>query len=272
MAESMLLTCYQELSEVVSMHPESLAAAQCVEQHRFDWRPEAVHTLLLAESHLLTPDCELKAMRGNPPVTGRSLNSTFARFVYCLGYGEGEFAGPLLPSTAGTPQFWKLFASCVGSPAASTFAPLLKSRNPSFASRLRVKVSVLEQMLMLGVWLVDASPIALCSPGGSRLHQSDYRRVLMCSWRNYVATLIRDAKPHSIVVIGKGVAQALHDELSSLANVEVHVVHQPQGCRTPEALHEVHATLHRVCQAASRARGATAYRRLRLSPDEGALA
>jgi len=273
MAEAMLSTCYQELSGIVSVHMESLAAAQCVEQHRFDWRPEAVHTLLLAESHLLTPDLELQAMRGNPQaVTGRPLNPTFARFVYCLGYGESEFAGPALPSTAGTPQFWKLFASCVRSPDTSTFAPLLKCGNPSYAARIRAKISVLEKMLELGVWLVDASPIALSSPGGTRIYQSDYRRILMCSWRNYVATLVRDAKPHSIVVIGKGVAQALHAELSSLPNVEVHVVHQPQGCRTPGALDEVQATLHRVCQAAAQARGATAYGRQRPYPDEGALA
>lgn len=57
------------------------------------------------------------------------------------------------------------------------------------------------------------------------------------SWRNYVANLVRDADPHAIVVIGKGVAQALHGELSSLANVEIRVVPQPQGCRTPGALH-----------------------------------
>ena len=97
----MLSACYQELSNVLSVHMESLAAAQCVEQHRFDWRPEAVHTLLLAESHLLTPDSELQTMRGSPhAVTERPLNQTFARFVYCLGYGEHEFAGPALPPTA----------------------------------------------------------------------------------------------------------------------------------------------------------------------------
>jgi hypothetical protein len=254
----MLSTCYQELSKVVSVHKESLAAAQCVEQHRFDWRPEVVHTLLLAESHVLTPDCELRTMRGSSyAVTRRPLNQTFARFVYCLGYGESDFAGPALPSTGGTWQFWQLFASCVRSPGPGTFAPLQKGSNPSFASRIRAKLSVLEEMLALGVWLVDASPVALYSPGGARLHQPDYPQILKCSWHNYVGELVRDAKPHSIIVIGKGVAQVLHGELSRLQNVEVHTVRQPQGCREPGAIDDVHATLHRVCYAAAQPRRAT---------------
>jgi hypothetical protein len=257
MGKTMLSACYQELSKVLSVHLESLAAAQCVEQHRFDWRPEAVHTLLLAESHLLTPDSELQTMRGSPhAVTERPLNQTFARFVYCLGYGEHEFAGPALPPTAGTWQFWQLFASCVRTPGPRTFAPLQKGSNPSFATRIGAKLSVLEEMLALGIWLVDASPVALCSPGGARLHQSEYGQILRCSWHNYVEKLVRDAKPHSIVVIGKDVAQALHGQLSRLHNVEIHNVRQPQGCRQPGALDEVHATLNRACHAAARARGA----------------
>lgn len=86
---------------------ESLKAAQCVESHRMDWHPEAVHTVLLAESHVYTADRELQPMLGPHDLTARRLNQTFARFVYCLGYGESEFAGPRSPQTPGTPQYWK---------------------------------------------------------------------------------------------------------------------------------------------------------------------
>ena len=252
----MLSECYDELSKIVPAHLESLAAARCVEQHRFDWRPTAVHTLLLAESHVLTADCELQAMRGSPHATPeRSLNKTFARFVYCLGYGEPEFAGPALPQTRGTWQFWQLFASCVRHPGPETFAPLQKGTNPSFASRIRAKLSVLEEMRALGVWLVDASPVAL-STGSERVHQAQYPEILKRSWRTYAEHLVSDAKPHSIVVIGKDVARVLEGELSKLHSVEVHSVRQPQGCRTQGALDEVQATLHRICHAAARVRGA----------------
>jgi hypothetical protein len=234
---------------------ESLQAAECVDRHRMDWRPPTVHTVLLAESHVFTADAELQPMLGPHDLAGRQLNRTFARFVYCLGYGEPDFAGPQSPQTSGTPQFWKLFASCVHAPTAQAFAPLLKGTNPSFLGRLRAKLSLLERLRALGVWLVDASAIALYSPGGSRLHQSDYERVLKCSWSTHTGLLVRDANPHSIVVIGKGVARALHRELSGLSNVHVHSVAQPQGCRTVQAMGEVYATLHRVCQHAAHERG-----------------
>jgi hypothetical protein len=252
----MLSTCHRELSAMLHVPLESLAAAECVERHRFDWRPVTVHTLLLAESHVFTSDGELRPMLGPHTLAARQLNQTFARFVYCLGYGENEFAGPTLPQTTGTPQFWKLFASCVRPPTNAAFAPLLKGGNPPFLGRIRAKLSLLEELRALGVWLVDASAIALYSPGGSRLHQSDYERVLRCSWDTHTGGLVTDAEPHSIVVIGKGVARALQARLSRLPNVQVHCVSQPQGCRTLGAIDEVYATLHRVCQNAAQARGA----------------
>ena len=194
---------------MLSVPLESLAAAQCVERHRFDWRPEVVHTLLLAESHVFTSDHELQLMRGPHNLAAQQLNQIFARFVYCLGYGEIEFAGPTLPQTKGTPQYWKLFASCVRPPSNEAFAPILKGGNPSFLGRIRAKLSLLDQLRALGVWLVDASAIGLYSPGGSRPHDADYERVLKCSWDTYTGRLVVDAKPHSVVVIGKGVASAL---------------------------------------------------------------
>ena len=251
----MLSTCHCELASMLPAPLESLKAAQCVESHRMDWRPEAVHTVLLAESHVYTADRELQPMLGAHDLTARRLNQTFARFVYCLGYGESEFAGPRSPQTPGTPQYWKLFASCVYPPSAEAFAALLKGSNPSLLPRLRAKVSLFERLRAFGVWLVDASAIALYSPGGSRLHQTAYERVLRCSWNTYTGHLVRQANPHSIVVIGKGVARALHRELSGLSDVEVHCVSQPQGCRTVGAISEVYASLHRVCQHAAHARG-----------------
>ena len=191
----------------------------------------------------------------NSGLTKRQLNPTFARFVYCLGYGEHEFAGPSLPRTTGTPQFWKLFASCVHPPSKDAFAPLLKCGNPSFLSRLRAELALLEELRALGVWLVDASAVALYRPGGARPAHPVCQTVLKRSWHAYTGALVREAKPHSIVVIGKGVARALDKELSAVHNVEVHCVSQPQGCRRAGDLEEVFATLHQVCQHAARARG-----------------
>ena len=251
----MLTHCHQELSVFLPGPLESLQAARCVERHRLDWRPEAVHTILLAESHVFTSDSELLPMRGPFQSVGRALNRTFARFVYCLGYGESDFAGPSLPALPGTPQYWKLFASCVQPASAEAFDPLLKCSNRSFTDRLRAKVSLLERLRTLGVWLVDASAVALYAPGGSRLHQSAYERVLKCCWRAYTGHLVRAATPHSLIVVGKGVARALESELAVLTGVQVHCVSQPQGCRKPGTIDDVHATLYRVCQHAAYSRG-----------------
>ena len=254
----MLPACHEQLSMLLpdpSNSLESLRAAECVERHRMDWRPEVVHTVLLAESHVYTPEHELQIMRGPHHLFPRSLNQTFARFVYCLGYGESEFAGQSLPATVGTPQFWKLFASCAHTPSPLAFAPFLKGTNPSFFKRIDAKLMLLERLRSLGVWLVDASAIALYSTGGARLYQQDYESVLKCCWNNYTGHLVRQAAPHSIVVIGRGVARTLERELSNLAGIKMHCVHQPQGCRKKGMIEDVYATLQQVCQNAAQARG-----------------
>lgn len=222
-----------------------------------DWRPEVVNTVLLAESHVYTADSELQPMLGPHNLSARALNPTFARFVYCLGYGESQFVGSSGPITAGTPQFWKLFASCAHAPSAAAFAPYLKGSNPQFETRLRAKLALLERLRGLGVWLVDASAIALYSPGGSRLHHQAYESLLKCCWNNYTGHLVRKAKPHAIVVVGKGVAKALENELRGLSNSEIHCVNQPQGCRAKGQIEAVYETLHNVCQQAFIARAAS---------------
>jgi hypothetical protein len=184
------------------------------------------------------------------------LHPTYARFVYCLGYGEPTFAGPWSPARAGTPQYWKLLASCVQSASPDAFGPVLKTVNRSFDDRLRAKVALLERLRALGVWLVDASAIALCAPGGTRLHGPAYGQVLQCCWRTYTGELIRLAAPRAVVVIGRGVHAALHAELAALRGVDVSCVPQPQACRARGTIDPVYAALNRVCREAASARGA----------------
>jgi hypothetical protein len=37
----------------------------------------------------------------------------YVRFVYCLGYGENDLLDIDLENNTGTPQYWKIFSSCV---------------------------------------------------------------------------------------------------------------------------------------------------------------
>lgn len=87
----------------------------CAEEHRAYWRPERVRVVLLAVSHAYTsvPELERRIILAGMP--GNDLPRGFVRLVYCLGYGENELLDrPIIePKNSGTPQYWKLFFSCV---------------------------------------------------------------------------------------------------------------------------------------------------------------
>jgi hypothetical protein len=77
----MLSDCHAELSDFLPGPLESLAAAHCVERHRFDWRPETVHTVLFAESHVYTRDPELQPMHGECEQQNRWTNDHARRWT-----------------------------------------------------------------------------------------------------------------------------------------------------------------------------------------------
>lgn len=82
------------------------------------WRPTNVRVVLLAESHVFTgaPDLERRVVR--LPGAPSGIPTSFVRLVYCLGYGENDILDRRIaePPNAGTPQFWRIFASCVEGP------------------------------------------------------------------------------------------------------------------------------------------------------------
>src|SRR5208282_936906 len=88
---------------------ECLAVAVEVEQLRLAWRPERVQVVVLAESHVWTSRDEIQSRVKQP----NGKETGFARFVYCLGYGEKDLVKPEVPHNSGTPQFWKLFHDTV---------------------------------------------------------------------------------------------------------------------------------------------------------------
>ncbi len=152
-------------------------------------------------------------MTGNKQLTLANSPTNFVRFVYCLGYGEPNFVGQRLAGNTGTWQYWKLLSSCAHGPASDAFAPVLKRYSPSFQSRLKAKIAHLERLRQLGVWLLDASILALYAPGATRLHAGEYERLLRCCWEHHIGPTIVDANPHSVIVIGRGVQAALRKSL-----------------------------------------------------------
>jgi hypothetical protein len=88
---------------------ECLDAAVEVERLRLACRPERVRVVVLAESHVWTSPDEIRSRVAQP----NGIETGFARFVYCLGYGEPQLVEPTVAPNRGTPQFWKLFHDAV---------------------------------------------------------------------------------------------------------------------------------------------------------------
>lgn len=250
--------CYDAVAPILGSNAEPLSAIQCVDRHRNYWRPERVHTILLAESHVHTPADECVQMKPNTPIflpaTAKEATSTFARFVYCLGYGESDYVGIKLAKNDGTPQYWKIFSSCVAQPSKQSFAKILKGGNPNFADRLNSKINLLNQLKQMGVWLVDASVVALYRPGGAKPDQKKQAEIIHRCWDNYIGDQIASSKPHSIIVIGAGVKKALMSRLATLSGVEQHYVPQPQKRMSAKEINETHQLYFDVCQSAMKSR------------------
>lgn len=190
-----------------------------VEQHRRYWRPKKPRLVLLAESHVYTTAAELCRTVEAEKVLDRTpddLPLGFVRFVYCLGYGENNLLDKCIESNRGTPQFWKIFYSCINPiTSKASFAPVLKASTTLLRDRIHNKLTLLQQMKDQNIWLVDASIAALYYPGRRR-PLVDYNQVLQTSWKEHVRSTIEESRPEGILCIGCRVAQTLKDRLDEL--------------------------------------------------------
>jgi hypothetical protein len=103
---------YFKIKRILGDHTEPLESVQLVETYRRFLKPEKVRVVLLAESHVFTHDGDRKVpILPIPDLPGYP--TQYARFVYCLGYGEKDLTRSAIhPKGDGTPPFWKLFFSC----------------------------------------------------------------------------------------------------------------------------------------------------------------
>ena len=243
-----LRDCYERLARLglLGEAPEPLSVVEVVEEHRWHWRPARVKVLLLAESHVYTQETELVVMAR---AKAFKVPDRFVRLVYCLGYGETDFVGRDVSPT-GTPQFWKVLFSCANPVSESTaFDSLLKTRNPSFERRIAAKVELLATLKSMGVWLVDASIVALYR--GSRAGPDTKlrkKRIIQECWEHYVCAHLKRAEPSYTVIIGKGVADALGNSVAQVTNGAHSVVEQPQARLTSDRQWEIFNYYHQVCR------------------------
>jgi hypothetical protein len=217
---------YLKTKGILGKEIEALESVHLVEKYRRYFKPDNVKVLLLAESHVFTSDNERKITV--PPLPALPDYPTqYARFVYCLGYGERNLtASPLHPARDGTPQFWKILFSCCNRASASSdfFDPIL-SRTP-YHQRLQNKIALLKKLKEKGIWLVDTSIVALYNNGTK---SSEMFRAIQESWQSYTRDVVLAAQPEHVICIGKGVAHVVEPDLNRHFPGKYTVISQPNA-------------------------------------------
>jgi hypothetical protein len=249
MNDELLLSCYREISNILGDRSEPWQSVKLIEQYRRYWRPKKVNVVLLAESHVFTSDgdraCRLKSLDELPDCP-----DSYARFVYCLAYGEQTLTSEgNHPSRAhGTPQFWKILYSCINEvDSKESFSPILKSGTRAPSKRIRNKIDLLLELRIRGIWLVDASIIALYNKG-VKPDNEVFDQVIKTSWLGYTRQLIQDANPRHVIIVGKGVAKNVGESVSSIVGKDGYtVIPQPQARQSAEQNLNNFRMCHDVC-------------------------
>jgi hypothetical protein len=98
--------------------------------------------------------------------------------------------------------------------------------NSNIQERLEWKISVLTELKNAGIWLVDASVIAVYKSGGKRLISGKlYQEIVKYSFEKFVWPNVEKDEPEQIWVIGIGVGKVL----KSLPMIqESQIISQPQ--------------------------------------------
>ncbi len=243
-----LSVCYENLAELLGSDREPISVIQRAEEHRSYWRPSTPRVILLAESHVYTHKDELlRNVRLSPPLPGE-LPTGFVRLVYCLGYGEDQaLCGPApLGRNGGTPQFWKIFLSCLKPITRNEDFAVVQATKTPFRERIANKISILDQLRASGVWLLDASIAALYTPGRPKPAAQVVHSVLQESWDSYIRSVIAEAAPEAILCIGLGVGRSLAFRLNQLGTPWA-AVPQPQARLSSAAHFRIFETYRRVC-------------------------
>ena len=103
----------------------------------------------------------------------------------------------------------------------------------------------MERLARRGIWLEDASPLALYSPGGTRRTSGrTQRQLIRKGYTRFVWPEVANDAPEQVWVIGRGVAAALH----GLPGIHPdRAITQPQGARDQSARDQFAADMKLLC-------------------------
>ena len=242
-----LRNCYDKLTPILGEDIEPYESVELVERYRRYWKPQRVRVLLLAESHVFTSDLdrtiripEIQGLNGYP--------SQYAKFVYCLAYGERRLTGNgSHPRRDGTPQFWKIFHSCNNNVDRNNdFHPILSMTQ--YRQRIQNKIELLKDLQRRGVWLVDSSVVALYNDGKKPAHKT-MLSAIRTSWSEYTGDVVRESDPEHVIVIGKGVANSIESELQKVVGANYSVIAQPNAHLSAQQHMDNFKEYYRLCSA-----------------------
>jgi hypothetical protein len=228
--------CYEKLTPVLGAGIEDYESVELVEDYRRYWKPQEVRIILLAESHVFTTKddraIELISIPDLPDYP-----TQYAKFVYCLAYGEKGLAKtPSLLNGTGTPQFWKILYSCGNEITIekTDFKPILKG-GASFHDRIQNKIDLLLHLQRSGVWLVDACITALYNknvkPDPSRMASA-----ITTSWKFYTRRVVEECAPKHVICVGRKIGELLKRDIEGSLGINVTVIDQPNA-RIPYQRH-----------------------------------
>jgi hypothetical protein len=222
-----LKSCYEQIRQILGNDIEPYESVALVERYRQYWRPTTIRVILLAESHVFTSDVDRQIKIPQLPELA-GYPTQYAKFVYCLGYGERQLTGDNShPKRDGTPHFWKIFYSCDNFITdKNVFHPIL-SRTP-FEQRLTNKIDLLRSLKKKGIWLVDSSIIALYNYG-KKPSNNVISEVIKKSWECYTRAVIKEAHPEHIICIGKAVWNVLKDDIKEVVGDRCTHLKQPNA-------------------------------------------
>lgn len=229
-------TCYEEVKRHFPDLKEKFDLVQSVDEHRNFWKPDKVKVVLLAESHVfLEQSCRINKTQLHSSIQN-TIPPNYAGVIYCLAYGEPDLLTHDSCKRVGTPQFWKIFYAAINQVKSDEdFSPILKRGTKEFEKRIANKIEVLEKMKQKGVWLLDASILALYPK--SIFSNKERMEILLICWRSHVQHIIARENPKKIIVIGMDVARILENQLEMLG-IPFQKIKQPQGYRGPGSTQE----------------------------------
>ena len=208
---------------------DSFDVVKTVEEYRYFWKPDKIKVLLLAESHVCTTEEEYNKNLNKQElqkledfieeINWNNYPKNYVKFVYCLGYGENKLLSNKIKNNRGTPDYWKIFASCVAEDG-NTLEDFFKKLNfKDNDERIKTKIKILKKMKRKGIWLVDASIIGIAGNNALR-NVSKKEKIIELTWDNYlereIEEIIEQNNLCGVIIIGKRVKNILEEKIKCI--------------------------------------------------------